>query len=143
MFHLEWDDIFQKASKFFIKLLCVFIVQWLLLSLKNMLLLEQFGREISCWSAGVLFFNFSKLRVKFLNVSEQCQKQKVFLVAPFLQKKRSIKMFFFQDKRTGRFLQVSIRCFRGIADKYVCVGSNLRMDNYHLIFPKLNKTKSF
>ena len=35
--------------------LCDFIVQWLLLSLKNLSLLEQFGRKISCWSAGVLY----------------------------------------------------------------------------------------
>ena len=37
--------------------------------LKNMSLLEQFGRKISCWSAGVLFLQQRKLTTNFKSLS--------------------------------------------------------------------------
>ena len=57
-FHERLDPVsnrrhFSKSGNtFFIKLLCVFIVQWLLVSLKNMSLLEHFGRKFSSYPAG-------------------------------------------------------------------------------------------
>ena len=56
LFPSEMGWHYSKCVKlFFIKLVCVFIV--LVLSLKIMPLLEQFGRKISCGSAGVLLYN--------------------------------------------------------------------------------------
>ena len=52
---LNWDGKSKSVEIFSIKHLCVFLVQRLLLSFKNMSLLKQFGRKISCWSTVVLF----------------------------------------------------------------------------------------
>ena len=66
---------YSKSVKFyFIKLLCVFIVHWLRVSIKNVALLEYFRRKIFCWSVGVLeLFIFKKIFKSVYIFSEPCK----------------------------------------------------------------------
>ena len=62
--------LFKKCQTFFNQTSMRFIVQWLLSSHKNMSLLEQLGRKMSCWSAGVLLFFRNSCTVTLTEIEE-------------------------------------------------------------------------